>query len=228
MNVERSGFAAFRLFNISLVVEERKFASRTMLAQASFTLRSFFCRRSKAARRTVRMALHSKAWQLAAHLFPSRREFLEAERIKYAIRLPVNRILQERIGHLLTRPVGAAAERSAALGVAWLRGLAEPNGTVRDAVARCGQEPLSACRSFRTMSRACGSGFGPITRTVVNSLPPRELPPRLSPRHRPLLWRVAERWRRCIPRNTRLSRKPPLNASSPAMIASGIVSACIR
>ena len=33
-------------------------------------------------------------------------EFLEAERIKYAIRLPVNRILQERIGHLLTRPIG--------------------------------------------------------------------------------------------------------------------------
>src|ERR1700732_2388305 len=25
---------------------------------------------------------------------------------KYAIRLPVNRILQERIGHLLTRPIG--------------------------------------------------------------------------------------------------------------------------
>jgi Transposase DDE domain group 1 len=33
-------------------------------------------------------------------------EFLEAERIKYAIRLPTNRILQERIGHLLTRPSG--------------------------------------------------------------------------------------------------------------------------
>jgi hypothetical protein len=33
-------------------------------------------------------------------------EYLEAERIKYAIRLPANRILQERIGHLLTRPVG--------------------------------------------------------------------------------------------------------------------------
>src|SRR3982074_2680629 len=31
-------------------------------------------------------------------------EFLEAERIKYAIRLPANRILQERIGHL--RPIG--------------------------------------------------------------------------------------------------------------------------
>jgi hypothetical protein len=33
-------------------------------------------------------------------------EFLEAERIKYAIRLPANRVLQVRIGHLLTRPVG--------------------------------------------------------------------------------------------------------------------------
>jgi hypothetical protein len=33
-------------------------------------------------------------------------EFLEAERIKYAIRLPANRVLQERIAYLLTRPVG--------------------------------------------------------------------------------------------------------------------------
>jgi hypothetical protein len=33
-------------------------------------------------------------------------EFLEAERIKYAIRLPKNRVLQERIGYLLTRPLG--------------------------------------------------------------------------------------------------------------------------
>ena len=33
-------------------------------------------------------------------------EFLEANRIKYAIRLPANRILQDRIGYLLTRPVG--------------------------------------------------------------------------------------------------------------------------
>ena len=33
-------------------------------------------------------------------------EYLEAERVKYAIRLPANRILQERIGYLLTRPVG--------------------------------------------------------------------------------------------------------------------------
>jgi Transposase DDE domain group 1 len=33
-------------------------------------------------------------------------EYLEAEGIKYGIRLPANRVLQERIGHLLTRPVG--------------------------------------------------------------------------------------------------------------------------
>jgi hypothetical protein len=33
-------------------------------------------------------------------------DFLEAERIKYAIRLPANRVLQDRIGYLLKRPVG--------------------------------------------------------------------------------------------------------------------------
>jgi hypothetical protein len=33
-------------------------------------------------------------------------EYLEAKRIKYAIRLPANRILQVRIGYLLTRPAG--------------------------------------------------------------------------------------------------------------------------
>src|ERR1700726_3192997 len=33
-------------------------------------------------------------------------EYLEAEGIKYAIRLPANSVLQGRIGYLLTRPVG--------------------------------------------------------------------------------------------------------------------------
>jgi hypothetical protein len=33
-------------------------------------------------------------------------EFLEAEHIQYAIRLPANQILQQRIGYLLKRPVG--------------------------------------------------------------------------------------------------------------------------
>ena len=42
----------------------------------------------------------------AAFAMPGVYEFLEAERIKYAIRLPANQILQGRIGYLLKRPVG--------------------------------------------------------------------------------------------------------------------------
>ena len=42
----------------------------------------------------------------AAFANPDVYEYLEAERIKYAIRLPANRVLQERINYLLKRPVG--------------------------------------------------------------------------------------------------------------------------
>jgi hypothetical protein len=42
----------------------------------------------------------------AAFAMPGVYEFLEAERIKYAIRLPANQILQARIGYLLKRSVG--------------------------------------------------------------------------------------------------------------------------
>jgi len=42
----------------------------------------------------------------AAFAMPSAYEFLEAEGIEYAIRLPANQVLQERIAHLLKRPVG--------------------------------------------------------------------------------------------------------------------------
>jgi hypothetical protein len=42
----------------------------------------------------------------AAFAKPGLYELLEAESIGYAIRLPANRVLQERIGPLLTRPVG--------------------------------------------------------------------------------------------------------------------------
>ena len=42
----------------------------------------------------------------AAFAMPEVWEFLEAERIKYAIRLPADQVLQSRIGYLLTRPVG--------------------------------------------------------------------------------------------------------------------------
>jgi hypothetical protein len=42
----------------------------------------------------------------AAFANPQIYEFLEAEGMGYAIRLPTNRVLQERIGYLLKRPVG--------------------------------------------------------------------------------------------------------------------------
>src|SRR6516165_1523244 len=45
----------------------------------------------------------------AAFAMPEVYEFQEAERIKYAIRLPANRVLQDRIGYLLKRPVGRPA-----------------------------------------------------------------------------------------------------------------------
>jgi hypothetical protein len=42
----------------------------------------------------------------AAFANPDIYEFLEAEGMGYAIRLPANRVLQDKIGHLLKRPVG--------------------------------------------------------------------------------------------------------------------------
>jgi Transposase DDE domain group 1 len=42
----------------------------------------------------------------AAFAKPEIYEMLEREGIRYAIRLPANQVLQRRIGHLLTRPVG--------------------------------------------------------------------------------------------------------------------------
>ena len=55
-----------------------------------------------------------KLWRIyfradAAFAMPEVYEFLESERIKYAIRLPANRVLQDRIGYLLKRPVGRPA-----------------------------------------------------------------------------------------------------------------------
>ena len=42
----------------------------------------------------------------AAFAMPAVYEFLEAEGVKYTIRLPANRVLQDKTGHLLARPVG--------------------------------------------------------------------------------------------------------------------------
>ncbi len=45
----------------------------------------------------------------AAFAQPNMYEFLEAEGIEYAIRLPANQVLQERVSNLLKRPVGRPA-----------------------------------------------------------------------------------------------------------------------
>ena len=42
----------------------------------------------------------------AAFAMPEVYEFLEAEGMKYMARLPANRVLQDKIGNLLTRPLG--------------------------------------------------------------------------------------------------------------------------
>jgi hypothetical protein len=47
----------------------------------------------------------------AAFAKPELYETLEAEAVQYAIRLPANRVLMGRIGHLLTRPVGRPPKR---------------------------------------------------------------------------------------------------------------------
>ena len=47
----------------------------------------------------------------AAFAKPELYELLEAEEIGYAILLPANPVLQERVGHLLTRPVGRPPKR---------------------------------------------------------------------------------------------------------------------
>src|SRR5450759_899161 len=50
---------------------------------------------------------HSRYFRAdAAFANPEVYEFQEAEHYKYAIRLPANQILQQRIGYLLKRPVG--------------------------------------------------------------------------------------------------------------------------
>ena len=59
--------------------------------------------------RGCRLALYFRGD--AAFGKPEIYELLEAEGMGYAIRLPANPVLQERIGHLLTRPVGRPPKR---------------------------------------------------------------------------------------------------------------------
>ena len=62
----------------------------------------------------------------AAFAQPNMYEFFEAEVIEHAIRLPANQILQERIGHLLRRPVGRPAHYAQRFYKSFRRMLATP------------------------------------------------------------------------------------------------------
>jgi hypothetical protein len=64
----------------------------------------------------------------AAFANPEVYEFLAAEGYKYTIRLPANRILQERIGYLLKRPVGRPQSRP---------GDTTPASAIRRKAGRC-------------------------------------------------------------------------------------------
>jgi hypothetical protein len=59
----------------------------------------------------VILRYRGRVWRIyfradAAFAMPGVYEYLEAEHIKYAIRLPANQVLQNRIGYLLKRPIG--------------------------------------------------------------------------------------------------------------------------
>jgi hypothetical protein len=76
----------------------------TMIAALALALR--YCWQSApASLRRVRLSAPGPVLEPSGPAFANP-EVLEAERIKYAIRLPANQVLQSRIGYLLTRPVG--------------------------------------------------------------------------------------------------------------------------
>jgi Transposase DDE domain group 1 len=91
-------------------------------------------------------------------------EFLEAERIKYAIRLPANSVLHERIGYLLTRPVGRPPTKC---GVTMRISLIRPE----PGRSRAGSSPRS--NGIRANS----------IRASASSRQTRRAPPRAVPEH---------------------------------------------
>jgi hypothetical protein len=103
----------------------------------------------------------------AAFAKPKIYELLEAEGIRYAIRLPANQVLQRRVVHLLTRPVGHPRSRSCPT----------PASTTRPPA---GPEPVgswprsSGTRANSTQGSASSSiydaGFPVITKVMI--LPP--------------------------------------------------------
>ena len=80
----------------------------------------------------------------AAFAMPGVYECLEAERVKYAIRLPANQVLQNRIAYLLKRPVGRPPER----GPAVLRQFHLPGGKLDQATPGDCQGRVASGRAY--------------------------------------------------------------------------------
>ena len=92
----------------------------------------------------------------AAFAKPELYELLEAESIGYVIRLPANAVLQERIGHLLIRPVGRTRAAARAAPARRRSARSSRNGTYQEQRAygeRTAGRCRPACRARRAAHR---------------------------------------------------------------------------
>jgi hypothetical protein len=96
----------------------------------------------------------------AAFAMPEVYEFLEAERIKYAVRLPANQVLQGRIGYLLTRPVGRPPHhvRRFHANFSYQAGTWTKSNRQKECVQMPGKMARSAPRPSVRVTRSAGSG----------------------------------------------------------------------
>jgi hypothetical protein len=119
-----------------------------------------------------------KVWRIyfradAAFAMPGVYEYLEAERIKYAIRLPANQVLQNRIGYLLKRPVGRSRPAERVVAFYNKRGTAEQ--WIKEGKGAIKWTRLS-CRTFaanavRLQLHALAYNLGNFLRTLATPEP---------------------------------------------------------
>src|SRR5262245_54878480 len=143
---------------------------------------------------TLRRLLRSDA----AFALPDVYEYLEAEGFQYAIRLPANQVLQERIAPLLTRPVGRSPhyvrrfyssfryqaqswnrERRVVAKVEWHRPAVPPRLLHRDEPPSAGQEGgrlLQPARHGRAVDQG-GEERGEVDAALVHDVPRERRPP---------------------------------------------------
>ena len=94
----------------------------------------------------------------AAFANPEVYEFFEAEGMSYTIRLPANRVLQDKIGHLLKRPVGRPPQEVRRYYSSFSYQAGSWNKP-RRVVAKVEWRPRSRCRG-RCLRKSCRSSPG--------------------------------------------------------------------